>query len=210
MLKLLQLLVALGFSGEHVEHIASLANCGSLELPGQQRRRWAWRPWRPWVERWKGREGRKKGSFWSLIPFQHAGKWCRWWIDGWVDGRCEEVLGFGTPQVSGHALFLFDIWMLIRSLSLYMYTRYVLLSSKSIVHANGCHSAGLPTAIWYLPRLRLRQGQDVKIMLFGHGFIAWGEIIKHPGDRCWSHGWPCYARPSRATLGLTMRCARFA
>lgn len=118
MLKLLQLLVALGFSGEHVEHIASLANCGSLELPGQQRRRWAWRPWRPWVERWKGREGRKKGSFWSLIPFQHAGKWCRWWIDGWVDGRCEEVLGFGTPQVSGHALFLFDIWMLIRSLSL--------------------------------------------------------------------------------------------
>ena len=42
-------------------------------------------------------------------------------LDGWVDGRCEEVLGFGTPQVSGHALFLFDIWMLIRSLSLYIH-----------------------------------------------------------------------------------------
>ena len=127
------------------------------------------------------------------IPSHVAGKWCRWWVDvkkSWVlaHHRCRVML-----------CFLFDIWMFLSSIWV-----------CAIVHANGCHSAGLPTAIWYLPRLLLRQGQDVKIMLFGHGFIAWGEIIKHPGDRCWSYKWPCYARPSRATLGLTMRCVRFA
>ena len=127
------------------------------------------------------------------IPSHDAGKWCRWWVDvkkSWVlaHHRCRVML-----------CFLFDIWMFLSSIWV-----------CAIVHANGCHSAGLPTAIWYLPRLLLRQGQDVKIMLFGHGFIAWGEIIKHPGDRCWSYKWPCYARPSRATLGLTMRCVRFA
>ena len=86
----------------------------------------------------------KKGIYHGLSHLNMQGSGVDGELDGWVDGRCEEVLGFGTPQVSGHALFLFDIWMTL-SLSLYIYTRYVLFSS--IVHANGCHSAGLPTAI---------------------------------------------------------------